>query len=123
MVKLTFEEAREGLLELAAERPDYVYEPVSTFHGGVPTKKCLYLTPAGEPSCIVGHLLSRKGMDRHWLAAADEAGASAGVLHRYGVDADSTTLHLLRSVQMKQDRGLSWAVAVQQALDLRLAFV
>lgn len=121
-ISLTYDDAKSALLTLATERPDYVYADPEQ------PQTCEYFTSAGEPGCIVGHVL-----DRYGLTAADlrrpNADAADGweILNTTNVrslvssgiiEADEQTLNLLLIAQRDQDSGTPWGEAVTHAINV-----
>ncbi len=98
--------------EVAAEKPDFVYDAP---YGG-----CVYVADK-QPSCIVGQAAWRLGLiDASF--EKDEMDNSAGVttfLRTIGADlGDDETLYgreFLDAVQEKQDQGVPWGEAIQEA--------
>lgn len=97
--------------DLAAEKPDFVYERPSL---GAFGNGCVYVH-AGQPSCIVGHAMWRAGLiDHSFEAMAD---------NRHGFGSHITGMKTLtdrevqwlEEVQGQQDTGAAWSDAVLNA--------
>lgn len=122
-VTLTYDEAL-ALLRKAVETngADYVYPNWKETFG------CRYFGSAGEPSCIVGHVLADKGVTLAELSGLDEcrsvrAGSVANLdlsppeLAKRGlIEADPRTVALLKEAQWQQDYGVAWGLAVEKAV-------
>lgn len=106
-VKLTYEQTLAGLKELAAERPDYVYEK-QLVEG---LERCLYIHEDGSPGCIVGNLAIRAGVDPTLVKAYESR--FAGELPIW---ADAQAGRLAGEAQVNQDCGRPWAEAVSDAV-------
>lgn len=128
---LNYDKALE-LLERAVDEKgvDYVYDPPrfpETTVAGVLTTmsqpECAYFDPDGQPSCIVGYVLSYLGIDADTV---NRAGANIGFNPEglfdhlrahgdidYGLDHDANVL--LRLAQTEQDGGQPWGAAVLNA--------
>lgn len=108
--KLTYENAVGLLTEIVSERPDHVF---------VATEKdynvCFYSDTAGNPSCVMGHFLSRLGVQ---LPIKDYEGWDITfVLESLGYELESQTSLLLTTTQQEQDTaGVSWGSALQRGL-------
>jgi hypothetical protein len=108
------------LRELAAERPDFVYEPEIGEEGADHYRYC----HKDGPGCIVGHVVA-KLLPEFPLGNLDidpakrfDSGTSAEVaIPRWGIGLEPATLDLLRSVQGNQDDEKSWGDAVRLVLD------
>lgn len=73
---------------------------------------CLYFDN-GQPSCIVGHVLSYMGYDN-----APEGAPAQIALTTLGIAMDDETRRLLTDVQRRQDNGIPWGEAVNKSLGL-----
>lgn len=108
---LTYSLAAEILRQLAAERPDfnYLYTPEYIIHAG-----CMNYNLEDEPSCIVGHVIDRV-YGRETLLKMNRAASVEFSLDDAGIAATSKARTLLSRVQMLQDSGTLWGVAVALA--------
>lgn len=111
-ITLTYDQAKAELEAIVAEKgADYIYErPVDS-------QSCVYFH-AGEPSCIIGHLLARHDVrvpedQRVNRTSVGELAEQYGVLE----PADEAARVLLREVQEYQDNGDTWGIALEAALD------
>lgn len=109
-VDITLDEAKELLARAVSEKgADYVYEQQDG--------KCVYYTSDGSPSCLVGWVLSYKGLTNEDLLAADSVIAEVGDLAEEGLlKVDNETLALLTVAQVEQDQGQTWGRSVEEAL-------
>lgn len=107
--------------ELAAERPDFVYEMPEVPAGedvqsSAPADTCLYYDPyADAPSCIVGQALFALGYE---TSADDEGDAGSEVVARVMHDQEGLSSEegdWIDSVQGSQDNGERWIDAIAQA--------
>jgi hypothetical protein len=107
---ITLDEAKELLARAVKEKgADYVYEQQDG--------KCVYYTSEGSPSCLVGWVLSYKGLTSADLVAADSVIAEVGDLVEEGLlKVDNETLALLTVAQVEQDQGQTWGRALEEAL-------
>lgn len=119
-VTLTFEET-VALLRRAqgAKGKDYVYErqPIVDSEG-MATSGCVYFTEDG-PSCKVGHILHYKGVTFEDMEAMGQnctTNVSELVAEKRLV-VDLRTEGLLTLVQEKQDEGMPWGRALEEALE------
>ena len=105
---------------LAAERPDYVYPGADNPRG------CSYvdddLGSGKGQGCLIGQALQRLGVPRDWLrehgdwSPGDNGGVTASVLLSHlEVAEDYTASRFLNTVQMHQDGGEPWRLAVEAA--------
>lgn len=93
---------------------DYIYEPIRQRElpgGDAEVVACLYFAE-GEPSCLVGHVLSYMGYD----SAPEGNVASPTLADGMGIDIDVDTADLLDTVQQGQDKGMPWGRALTEAL-------
>jgi hypothetical protein len=118
MINLTYDKAVSLIREAIAEKgEDYVYEKIDD--------GCYYVH-GGQPSCLVGHVLVRAGVNMDLLEAEGGlydahgyADALCGELEREGIlTAGRRTIRLLNEVQYNQDRGVSWGAALESGLAL-----
>lgn len=107
MTELDYGQALVFLEKAIGEKgPDYVYQRMTNGMG------CLYFEQ-GQPSCIVGHVLSYMGID-----SAPEGQGASRALKSLGVRTDFKTTALLDGVQEKQDNGVPWGEALRRAQGL-----
>jgi hypothetical protein len=130
-VKLSFEEAATQLdLVVRTKGEDHIDQ--GTTFGYVYFKD-------GGPSCIVGHLLAKHGIEqadleqyepptedmRRFYGRKRDANKSTGVekLRRLKIiDVDDTTLEMLSEAQKKNDARLPWRRAFDRAIERAAAF-
>jgi hypothetical protein len=116
-VEITLDEAKTLLARAVEERgADYTYTMLTI--GG--SALCAYFDPETKaPSCIVGQVLSYKGITFDAMSAQDKnVYASAGTLvDTKFIKADNETRALLEIVQSEQDAGMPWGRAVEEALE------
>ncbi len=110
---ITYESALEALKAVVAEKgEDYVYAWVD--------RNCLY-THNGKPSCGVGHVLHRLGVD---IERFEGTTMNAQTFDRvaYNLNDFSVTkitqsaIDLLREFQLQQDDGRTWGEALGIAI-------
>lgn len=82
-------------------------------------KRCTYSEEDGQPSCLVGHVLSRVAPDL-FVAIHEREGRgetfSIRVLRNiFDVDVTDDTLSTLDVVQLAQDNGHTWGEALERA--------
>lgn len=126
---ITYERVRDLLREIVAERPDFVAERFPYSNG---VKGCRYADDEGEPSCIIGVLLDRLGIDRAVLKELDDectlmngtktpqalGSSEHDVWNCFTPDA----MKFLSDVQTEQDQAdATWNMAVERAIGLRAA--
>lgn len=113
---LTRAEVRELLREIVAEfPPGYTYEQVPCFLDGTGVTGCIY-TVEGQPSCLVGQLLHRLGVQ---VPEVDQMHPIDLLLRNQraylkGLFADDVILYL-GDVQRYQDSGASWSECLEIA--------
>lgn len=110
----TFEDVNRVLHELAAERPDYVYE--RPYQPGK-AAACVYSTHDGQPSCIIGHVIARLDPDEfkdiHNMEWRENKGDSCGVVDLAWSDQfTNEQVSALSVAQGAQDAGEQWRDAV-----------
>lgn len=131
--KIGYEELADKLRRIAAERGvDYVYEaPTFVNEYGDPEQgeECYYTDPLGEPSCLVGMVLSEVSPETlaalhsyEWeYSAYSPRCVSVGSIS-VGVPLDTlfteSALELLAHVQSNQDCNVPWGAAVKQAIKI-----
>lgn len=114
-----------GLQEVIAEKgEDYVYPRAGRGSTG---DGCRYFENDGSPSCIVGHLLAKRGVTYDALltlkfgAEMNESTSASGLVGARVIDLDPSQADLLREflvdVQALQDMGVAWGKAFSVALD------
>lgn len=114
LFSVTYDDAERTLLELAAERPDFIY----------PGTNCVYVKD-NKPSCLIGCMLARLGMPIEALASLDPTNsdvtmqsAVAWLIDYDVIEVDTPrTASLLRTAQFCQDEHKEWQVAVSRAID------
>ena len=133
-VRLTAAEVAADLRALAAERPDYTYaSPIvlgewydddeDAHRTGLHVlDTCHYFHPqTGEPSCIVGHVLARHGVQLEQVARWNEDVKLTEMLSvgpEVGIVMEGSAATMLQRAQDAQDHGTPWAEAVTTALQL-----
>jgi hypothetical protein len=90
--------------EIIAEHgEDYVYE--------APGPSCMYVSD-GRPSCIVGHVLTRHGVDiTSWEDENTNTGDIANLIDEGAVSASDDAHVFLMVLQRLQDQGHPWGHA------------
>ncbi|MFE4681624.1 hypothetical protein ACFRNJ_12400 [Streptomyces sp. NPDC056721] len=122
-VEISLSEAKD-LLARAVEKKGagYIYEmPVVETHSGGVDQMCAYFDPkTGAPSCLVGQVLAGKGFTYERMQFLDaNTYTSAGTLADTDViKVDNETRALLEIVQSEQDQGMTWGLALEEALAL-----
>jgi hypothetical protein len=112
-VEISLEEAKALLAKAVEERgADYTYEQVGN--------ECLYFDPATQgPSCLVGYVLSYKGITLP--ALNDSASNNSTDVHDLVsggvIQTDLETEYLLSTAQDRQDSGATWGRALSEALE------
>jgi hypothetical protein len=104
--KLTYDEAVELLERAVKDRgKDYTYpaELLGT--------NCVYFKN-GQPSCIVGYVLSYKGVREEDLDSYENGSSVDGL----EITGDHRAAVLLEWVQAYQDQGISWGESVELAV-------
>lgn len=127
MIKITFDSAVAALHKAVASKPEgYIYTNPQGHQAevtpyGSPTVACDYFTKEGEPSCVVGFVLSEHGVssdvirDRH-LGGHFAQNLLSSLRHDIQLEIDDRTITLLSHVQSKQDRGVPWGEAVNETV-------
>lgn len=95
---------------------DHVYKPFPQMNELFNREEevCLYFSPEGQPSCIVGHVFSYLGYGPNILIEGKTASAAIDTL---GIDADPDAVAILEATQSAQDIGKAWGVALADAKD------
>lgn len=97
--------------DLAAEKPDFVYERPGNYHDG---KGCVYVHD-GQPSCIVGHAMWRAGLIDDSFENMNYNHHGFGG-HIPGMKTlTGREVQWLEEVQGNQDCGETWSDAVLNA--------
>lgn len=116
---ITKDEVERDLNEIIAGREDYVYQKP------VVAGSCVYFHD-GQPSCLVGHWLHKRGIEFDAQHEGKGANQLLGETHNYrtdktdppvydlGIDADA--VHVLAEAQSFQDDGYAWGVSVKHAV-------
>lgn len=117
MEALTYDRAVELAREVVAEfGEDYVYpqdHKVAESPSSVPS--CVYVHD-GKPSCLVGQILYRHGVDLDDLATQEFTGAWI-VAGKFAA-ANLKTCYFLDAMQSLQDKGSTWGEALGSSLNL-----
>lgn len=117
-VEITLDEAKQFLAEaVKAKGKRHIYDLVNNPDTG--TQSCAYFDPATKaPSCIVGHVLDRKGITHDTLdgRARNLYADVAGLIDAEIIKVDNETHALLSIAQEKQDDRTPWGKAVEAAL-------
>lgn len=112
---LTYDRAVELAREVVAEfGEDYVYpenQKRPETDGSLPS--CVYVHE-GCPSCLVGHILHRHGVSLEDLSQNEFRGA--WFVSVKCADADEKARTFLDAAQGSQDKGDTWAVAVENGI-------
>lgn len=115
-LELTYTDALRLLEKAVADKgEDYVYPH---YNDGCAYFEEAFRENAGQPSCIVGHVLSYGGITEEDLNGANMTGVRSltGENSRCHVlDVDDETRELLRAAQAFQDAGMPWGHAVAEA--------
>jgi hypothetical protein len=115
-VEITLDEAKELLARAVKEKGEnYVYEPLTNMG----RSQCAYFNPEdGCPSCMVGYVLSYKGVTYEALDATGSVVTEVQDLVEEGhLKVDNETLALLTVAQVEQDQGQTWSRALEEALE------
>ncbi len=118
-VEISLDEAKQYLAEAVAEKGEaYIYQEVKKPDSWETT--CAYFDPDTKaPSCIVGHVLDRKGVPFERMAGGDKNLFTdvQGLVDGRILKVDNETYALLTLAQEFQDGGISWGQAVKKALE------
>jgi hypothetical protein len=108
MSELTFELIEKKVRDLAAERPDFVYDK-----GG--SEGCRYGANETQPGCIFGQALAALGspVPSYW-----EGKSINGLMIVMHVFPLTKQKNWASRVQYWQDKGVSWGKSVQNADEL-----
>lgn len=106
-LSLDYDTALESLRAVAAERPDFVYNPDGE-------AECIYFKSDGTPSCLVGQVLAQNGATASALRPFNNYGVD-GLVACGILDVDDMTRRALTAAQSAQDGGRTWAEAVHRA--------
>lgn len=107
---LTYERAKELLLQVIEGREDYVYQNPDPEYSDA-----CYNHWNGEPSCLIGHAIAADGIDVCKVGA--EFDAAGAVQSTYG-QWEENAVRLWMKAQHYQDGGVSWGEAVQYAIEI-----
>lgn len=119
-IAITGDDVRTHLSAIVEEvGSKYIYESVLNDMGG---KDCRYVNN-GAPSCLVGHFLHRMGVPVESLKLGDR-GSGMSVpylldeLHERGEIGELSpgVLDALVGAQIQQDGGVTWGIALDEAL-------
>ena len=106
---LTYERAKELLLQVTEGREDYVYQNPDPEHPAA-----CYNHWNGEPSCLIGHAIAADGIDlvEEVGAELDAAGAVEDIYGQW----EENAVRLWVKAQIRQDGGYPWGKAAQYAI-------
>ena len=91
--------------------PEYVYEGPLIDLGDHRYMHCQYQVE-GQPSCAVGHVLARAGVEQTILADLDTRMVSPTNFAAEGLDLTPEAELLLSEFQFMQDQGKAWGVCL-----------
>lgn len=132
---ITAQQVIETMREVVAEKgEDYVYPKEegiwvdrddNTVRGDEvnvetdPFLSCAYLTVDDQPSCIVGHVLHRLGVDHKILGDAETVSATVfGTGGHHALTGkhrlDEGAARILSAAQQVQDNGAAWGLALRE---------
>lgn len=120
MERITARRALELLTDVVDRAgDDFVYQKLdmSDVQGEedmLPNEGCRYAVD-DRPSCLVGHVLHRSGVEMDVLNRLDVAGTSASGLADFGLEVDWDAGEVLVAAQALQDRGECWGDALAAA--------
>lgn len=114
MTTHTVKTVLRDLQQIVSERPSgWTYDDELAQLGFLRSSNCWYAV-AGKPACLVGQWLHRyAGVPASRME--DERAKALVFVPRHAPGVDPAAVRLLQRVQRVQDRGESWAVAVQHA--------
>lgn len=111
---ITYDQTVNEVREIIARKgEDYIYERVPGVSDSEGTQ-CAYFYNY-KPSCLIGHWLSKHGVDSAGLFEGDEART---VVPALGVEADLKAINFLQALQEEQDFGHPWGLALEKAIAL-----
>ena len=104
----TFDDVKRVLHELAAEKPDYVYEKDRG-------ETCTYSTKDGKPSCIIGHVIYRLDPEVFQnLVELENDGEAIGIGDLpWAYQFRDFEITAMERAQTRQDTGEPWGYAVK----------
>ena len=105
-------ELRRKIEELVDESPDFVYEP-PTGPGGT----CFYTHADGTPGCLVGRALHALGLVIPWGVPENSFDTATGLYALGYITGDRADAAWASSVQFYQDKGHTWAEALEMGND------
>lgn len=108
---LTYERAKELLLQVIEGREDYVYQNPNPEYSDA-----CYNHWEGKPSCLIGHAIAADGIDLVGKVD-DDADAAGAVQSAYG-QGEENAVRLWMKAQVYQDSGVPWGKAVQRAINV-----
>lgn len=115
-IEITRDEARALLAEVVAEKGgDYVYPRANMSDSDGNSALCVYFEPDGSPSCIVGHLLARKGITLSTLGDDSNQVGVSSLVDDGILACDKITADALYEAQASQDGGDTWGEALADA--------
>src|SRR5690242_5783121 len=113
-MELTIKQVTETIREIVKGNEDFVYDPQEDPTGG---SYCVYSTPDGAPSCIVGHVINRLAPEDfktiHGCEWYEDGGFATNLSasgYNYSEDFETNTSlqHALRQAQIVQDSAGTW---------------
>lgn len=120
-MNVTDEEIIEALKAVVAENPDYVYKVPAHMRGPVENGSCFYVHTDGDsegtPGCVFGHVLHRLGVSLDELAQYEGDNASIVAAQTTGSAPSGDVSTFLDEVQMNQDQGKPWSLALSSAAE------
>lgn len=108
---LTYERAKELLLQVIEGREDYVYQ-----NPNPEWPDSCYNHWNGKPSCLIGHAIAADGIDLVGEVGdeLDAAGAVRDSYRRW----EENAVRLWTKAQTRQDGGVPWGEAVKDAIEI-----
>lgn len=118
MIELTKQETVQLLRRAVEEKgADHVYQPPTHIEDGEEWQESHSYFHGGKPGCLVGHVLSYKGITEEALGS-DNADTRVNELFvNRTVWADDDVQAILTKVQDAQDQGKAWGAAVEEGLE------
>lgn len=107
----TLDDVVSKVREVAAERPDFVYQSLQTDPLGF-NIRCFY-RHGEKPGCIIGQALDR--LDYVVPSSLEGENVYRVLDHLFGEPQADDRANWLRFVQARQDGGSTWGEAVQYA--------